>query len=763
MWTIGNCIWAPLLAKLFTAIATTGCLPAHFLHGSITPILKPGAPPSLPSSYRPITLLLTVYRIFARCLATRFGRAMDPAFGHEQSAYLPNRRIESAILFQDLLPHLLHATNQPGCTLFLDIVKAFDTVSRPFLFEVMTTMGCSEGMVNLARIILSDTWACTHANGFSSTYLQWFMGVRQGCPLSPLLYLFIPRAFGVWLSSFPSMGISIIGQRYVTLHHADDGSLHLSSLSPQAESDLQFALTCFQKASCQAVHLGKSQALILRTGPAPSSSPPTSFATIPLTQSLTSLGIPRCTPSHPPPSPSPSPYTTRSSLQPPISPSPPFIPPSQAWSQAHSNSLSRLHRIQRLPLSPIGQGLAASTYALSSILYLAEFTDSPTSPNPLLDIQSVAYSTVSHRPPPFSPYSIPTPFLTARPSQGGFGLLHVQRHSTARHAALATRLLSHLFSPTQDSSSQTSSPPPWIHLASHLLKHSCPDLHPAHTLLLATIAPKDPLLQGILSIPGLLQLHPIPPGPLRRMILALRAMGPLTPTLTLHTDISSLPSLSWPHPSSTPSRPLPPLHPVSPIPVRLLYDCLSIPDSRSRKRVHDAFHRLASVETAPSSSSTPPTLPRALRRAWRHPCPNSLKLTYWLLTSNSIPGGSIPPPHWRCPCSPQPPTSPSRLHSFWECPVALAVRETISTAILHTLTPQPSLHRSSLWLLTPPHPSVNEHFWTLVCLAALSAMDYGRSFLWCNSDSSPNIVLTAFRHAVAHFWSCLHSEMPSLQ
>jgi hypothetical protein len=159
--------------------------------------------------------------------------------------------------------------------------------------------------------------------------------------------------------------------------------------------------------------------------------------------------------------------------------------------------------------------------------------------------------------------------------------------------------------------------------------------------------------------------------------------------------------------------------------------CLSIPDSHSRKHVHDAFQRIAFTDTAPYGSSPPPTIHRVLRKAWHHLCPNSIKLTYWLLTSNSIPGGSIPPPHWRCPCSPQPLTSPSRIHSFWECPVAIAVRETISSGILHnTLHLQPRLHRSSLWLLTPSHPSVNEDFWTLVCLAAFSAMDFGRSFLW---------------------------------
>ncbi len=171
---------------------------------------------------------------------------------------------------------------------------------------------------------------------------QWLLlhlvvhGCTSGQPpiLPPPIPLHSSSFWGMAFLSFPSLGISIVGQRNITLHHADDVSVYLSSLSPQAESDLQFAHTCFQHASCQAVHLGKSKALILKTSLPHSPSPPSSFATIPLTTSLTSLGIPRSTPSPPPSSPPPSSYNTRSSLQPPISPSPPSIPPSQTWSQA---------------------------------------------------------------------------------------------------------------------------------------------------------------------------------------------------------------------------------------------------------------------------------------------------------------------------------------------------------------------------------------------------------------------------------------------
>ncbi|KAL6761519.1 hypothetical protein V8C86DRAFT_1759496, partial [Haematococcus lacustris] len=85
LWRVDGDCWAPLIAKLFTAIGTTGTLPTGFNRGTITPIPKPSAPNlSNPTSYRPITLLPSLYRLLAKILAARFGKAMAPAIGREQ-------------------------------------------------------------------------------------------------------------------------------------------------------------------------------------------------------------------------------------------------------------------------------------------------------------------------------------------------------------------------------------------------------------------------------------------------------------------------------------------------------------------------------------------------------------------------------------------------------------------------------------------------------------------------------------------------------
>ena len=230
----------------------------------------------------------------------------------------------------------------------------------------------------------------------------------------------------------------------------------------------------------------------------------------------------------------------------------------------------------------------------------------------------------------------------------------------------------------------------------------CPSIHPAQTLLLATTLwlNKHALLQGILVVPGLRQHHPIPSGPLRRMSLAFCDLGPLLPaphdpdsptTAPPHPSSLSIPlpsdilmpyllSLSWEHPKSCPHRPLPPLLPSTPLPVKPLYTKLSLPEATSRHHRHSAFALLA---MSPLRPSTPPThlLYKALKMAWKLPCNNTLKTSYWLLSSNCIPGGHIPHPHWTCPCSPSQHPSCSRLHSFWESSAATSICNTLESAL----------------------------------------------------------------------------------
>ena len=83
--------------------------------------------------------------------------------------------------------------------------------------------------------------------------------------------------------------------------------------------------------------------------------------------------------------------------------------------------------------------------------------------------------------------------------------------------------------------------------------------------------------------------------------------------------------------------------------------------------------------------------------------------------------------------------------------------------------------RASVWLLgPPPSPGTHDAAWTLVCLAAVAAMDHGRALLWglhvragrSPVALSPEQVAAASASAVARFWHVLQdfaadSEGPS--
>ena len=724
VWRLGDCCWAPLLARLFTAIGTTGITPTGFNCGTITPLPKPAAPdPRAAAAFRPITLLPTVYRVLAMVLAARFGAAMAPAVGPEQSAFLPGRAIEDAITTITLLPQALAAEGRCGAHVFLDTAKAFDTVDRPFLFRLMAAMGASPGMIHWARVLLAGTWASVHANGVESPRLPWHAGVRQGCPLSPLLYLFVAQGITSLLASQPALGVTVDGQRHVATLYADDNTAHIG------DSDIGAALPVLRATlATAAAATGNApnwqKCAVLPIGVLPPGPAPVEVAGFPVQASVVSLGILQSNPPAPPAAALRAPYSTRGARRPPAPAADPVAPArAAAWRPRLAQAVAGLTRVGHLPLSAMGRGMAASAYALSTFLFHAEFAGLPSAG--ITRFLAQAQACVGR--------GLPHDALVCRPQHGGFGMLPLLAHVQARHAAMASRLLGHLCSPQPP----PARPPPWVSLASALLRATCPSLHPAQTLLLATLAPAHAVARGDLCAPAPHhQPLPLPPGPLTRMAVALHALGPLhappqhpPAAATIGAVGLLLPAallhLHWPpHAAHPHGAPVHPAHGHAS--VRALTTLLAGDAHGSLAVRHQQFVQLATSANVPSAPAPAATASfhRAMACAWRVRCGNQLKEAMWRLAAGAVPGSRVQP--WVCPCGGAHEDDAPRMHTFWLCPVAVAVRQQLCAA----LPPAAVILCHHLWLLSTPHAACAQPVWILVCLCAVDAMEYGRQRLW---------------------------------
>jgi hypothetical protein len=145
-WWVGRGAWAPLLARLFSAMAACHTLPADFTLGRVVPLPKGGLA-SCPGNYRPITLLNADNKTLVRTLATRIGYALQLCIGPHQTAFLQGREIGDSRFAAELLASALAAEQLLGAAVILNISKAYDTVDRSFLFRIMEAAGCRRPML----------------------------------------------------------------------------------------------------------------------------------------------------------------------------------------------------------------------------------------------------------------------------------------------------------------------------------------------------------------------------------------------------------------------------------------------------------------------------------------------------------------------------------------------------------------------------------------------------------------------------------------
>lgn len=141
------------------------------------------------SDFRPISLIHAFTKIIAKILAMRLAPFMNGLVSRAQGAFIKTRSIRDNFMFVRGFIRRLHQTKTPALLLKLDIKEKIDSVRWDYLLDLLQRRGFPPKF----RDWIAALWAASSSrvllNGIPGEPIKLGRGLRQGGPLSPLLFV----------------------------------------------------------------------------------------------------------------------------------------------------------------------------------------------------------------------------------------------------------------------------------------------------------------------------------------------------------------------------------------------------------------------------------------------------------------------------------------------------------------------------------------------------------------------------------------------
>lgn len=243
----------------------------HSINGSYVTLVPKKDAPTLVGDFRPISLLNSSIKLITKLLANRLQKVIINLVHTNQYGFIKTRTIHDCLAWAFEYLHLCHKSKKEIIIVKLDFKKAFDKVEHHVILDILKHKGLGKKWLNWMEMIMNSATSSILLNGVPGKTFHCKRGVRQGDPLSPLLFVLAADLLQSIINKAKSNGLLNLplpraGSDFLVIQYADD-TLLVMEACPRQLSVLKALLNAFADSTGLKVNYSKSMMVPINVSP----------------------------------------------------------------------------------------------------------------------------------------------------------------------------------------------------------------------------------------------------------------------------------------------------------------------------------------------------------------------------------------------------------------------------------------------------------------------------------------------------------------